>query len=292
MTVHSEARSVAVASDRLWKLGSSLKSVKVVRFDAAKERKVPEASRARDMRSTSPHQRRHHVAADETLERQTVRGRPRQLDEEVRRERLIAAAEHVFVEMGYGAANMDDIARRAAMSKKTIYQIFETKQELFAAVIESRRDALAAIIGGEAVDDAQRPEDVLRQFLRQIARFILAPRQAALYRLAVSESQRAPELANAFYREGSTKVCSPLTEWLAMQHERGILHVPDPTTAAKMLFHMAVAELQMRLLIGERREPDDTAIAERVDYAVRLFLDGARVRSTREISHDTLAGGK
>ena len=54
-----------------------------------------------------------------------------------RRERLIAAAEHVFVEMGYGAASMDGIARRAGMSKKTIYQVFETKQDLFAAVIES-----------------------------------------------------------------------------------------------------------------------------------------------------------
>jgi len=184
--------------------------------------------------------------------------------------------------MGYGAANMDGIARRAGMSKKTIYQVFETKQELFAAVIDSRRNELAAMIEGEGSDQSRKPEDVLRQFLRQIARFVLAPRQAALYRLAVAESQRAPELANAFYREGSTKVCSPLTEWLAAQHVRGILHVPDPASAGKMLFYMAIAELQMRVLIGERREPDDAAIDERVDLAVRVFLDGARVRTVRD----------
>ena len=236
------------------------------------------------MRATNPHRRDSRRATAEPPRRQTVRGRPRQLDEGVRRERLVAAAEHVFVEMGYGAANMDGIARRAGMSKKTIYQVFETKQELFAAVIDSRRDALAAMIEGEASDDSRPPEEVLGQFLGQIARFILAPRQAALYRLAVSESQRAPELANAFYREGSTKVCSPLTEWLALQHARGVLDVPDPTSAGKMLFYMAIAELQMRLLIGECREPDEAMIEERVECAVRLFLDGARLEGKRDSS--------
>ena len=49
-----------------------------------------------------------------------------------------------------------------------------------------------------------------------------------------------------------------------------------------MLFYMAIAELQMRLLIGDCREPDERAIDERVDYAVRLFLDGARAPVTGE----------
>jgi len=210
--------------------------------------------------------------------RPAARGRPRLFDEVTRRERLVAAAEHVFVDEGYGAASMDDIARRAGMSKKTIYQVFETKHELFAAVIESRKAELAAMIEGEGSGTSRPPEEVLRGFLRRIAGFVLAPRQAALYRLAVAESQRAPELANAFYREGSAKACSPLTQWLALQHELGILDITDPASSAKMLFHMAIAELQMRLLIGNCREPDESAIEERVDAAVRLFLNGTRPR--------------
>ncbi len=229
------------------------------------------------MRTTDFQQKRSHAAVGEPEHRPSVRGRPRLLDDTARRGRLVAAAEHVFVEMGYSAASMDGIARRAGMSKKTIYQVFETKQELFAAVIDSRRNELAAMIEAEGSVETLRPDDVLRQFLTQIARFVLAPRQAALYRLAVAESQRAPELANAFCREGSSKVCSPLTEWLAAQHERGVLNVPDPIAAGKMLFYMAIAELQMRVLIGECREPGEAAIGERVDDAVRVFLDGARV---------------
>jgi AcrR family transcriptional regulator len=234
------------------------------------------------MRNTSLQARRTQSAPSEAERKPGTRGRPRLLDDSARRERLIAAAEHVFVDMGYGAANMDGIAKRAGMSKKTIYQVFATKEELFAAVIDSRKAALAAMIESEGADELRQPEDVLRRFLGQIARFVLAPRQAALYRLAVAESQRAPELANAFHREGSTKACSALMEWLASQHERGTLHVPDSASAAKTLFYMAIAELQMRLLIGDCQEPDELMIDERVHYAVRLFLDGARARRSED----------
>src|SRR5262245_22418153 len=189
-----------------------------------------------------------------------ARGRPRQLEESERRRRLIEAAEKIFVEMGYSAANVDDIARRAAMSKKTLYQVFPTKGSLFAAVIESRRAVLSAMIDLERGDAARSPEDVLRRFLKQMARFVLAPRQAALYRLVIAESQRAPELANAFYQEGPNKACSGLSNWLAVQHERNVLFVPDPAVAARMLFSMVIAEQQMRLLIGEIREPDEAAL--------------------------------
>ena len=222
------------------------------------------------------------VATEELARTQRARGRPRQLDEQVRRQRLIAAAEHVFVERGYSAARMDGVARRAGMSKKTIYQLFATKQELFAAVIDSRRAELAAMIERESASESSRPNDVLRRLVRKIARFVLAPRQAALYRLAVAESQRAPELANAFHKEGSSKACSPLTEWLALQHERGALCVPDPPAAAKMLFAMALGELQMRALIEELSEPDAATIDSKVDEAVRLFLEGTRPRSANE----------
>jgi AcrR family transcriptional regulator len=207
-----------------------------------------------------------------------IRGRPRQIEQTERREKLIEAAEQIFVETGYGAANVDEIARRAGMSKKTIYQIFDTKESLFAAVIAARRAVLASMIDAEPCNAHDSPENVLRHFLSEVARFVLAPRQAALYRLVIAESQRAPELAHAFYREGPTKARTALTQWLALQHERNVLYVPDAASAAGMLFSMVIAEPQMCLLIGESREPSEEAIRERVEHAVGIFLNGARAR--------------
>ena len=217
------------------------------------------------------------IASPEALPK-GARGRPRQIAESDRRVLLIEAAEKVFVELGYGAASVDDIAKRAGMSKKTLYQLFETKGSLFAAVIAARRAALKEMIEAECCGDDQSPDQVLRKFLGQVARFVLARRQAALYRLVIAESQRAPELACAFYREGPSKARFALTQWLETQSQRGLLAVPDPDSAASMLFSMVVGEPQMRLLIGDMHEPEEAAIDERVDQAVRLFLDGAMPR--------------
>ena len=175
------------------------------------------------------------VAPADSCSFRARRGRPCQIAEPERRQLLLDAAESVFVELGYSSASMDDIARRAGMSKKTLYRLFETKEALFAAVIAARRATLEATTESGDCPDVQTAEKVLRRFLGGIARFILAPRQAALYRLVIAESQRAPEIAHAFHREGPSMARAP-SNWLALQNARGTLRVADPVSAASMLF--------------------------------------------------------
>ena len=207
------------------------------------------------------------------------RGRPRQFPEAERRQMVLDAAEQVFVELGYTDASMDDIAHRAAMSKKTLYQLFDTKETLFAAVIASRRAELAATVGGDDLTDARSIEETLRHYLTKLARFVLAPRQAALYRLVIAESHRAPELARAFHQEGPSKGCHVLQDWLLRQNESGRLAITDPCSAATMLFSMVVAEPQTCTLVGDGPSASEAQIAERVRQAVKLFLEGALPRN-------------
>lgn len=206
------------------------------------------------------------------------RGRPFQIAESERRQLLLEAAENVFLELGYSAASMDDIAHRAGMSKKTLYRIFTTKQTLFAAMIAARRAVLEAMIEANACGGEESAEQVLGCYLGKVARFVLAPRQAALYRLVIAESLRAPELAHAFYREGPCKVHAVLEQWLADQHRKGALDVPNPEHDSGMLCSMVLSELQMRLLVGELRAPDEALIDSTVKRAVQLFLQGTRPR--------------
>ncbi len=62
-------------------------------------------------------------------------GRPKQMSEAERRGQLVAAAGEIFLQKGYRATTMDDIAQCAGMSKKTVYQIFPAKSELFDALL-------------------------------------------------------------------------------------------------------------------------------------------------------------
>ncbi len=208
------------------------------------------------------------------------RGRPLLIPESERRELLLAAAENVFVELGYTDANMDDIAKHAGMSKKTLYRLFETKEALFTELIAARRAELAESVLGDPMSDTRAPELVLRDFLLGVVRFILEPRQAALYRLVLTEVHRTPELARAFHQDCPGKLCNFLQDWIARQNARGILAVADPEIASGMLFSMVIGEPQMQALMCGDQDVDSSAIEQRVEYAVNLFLEGARDRPT------------
>jgi len=204
------------------------------------------------------------------------RGRPREISEDERRRRLIAVAEKVFVEQGYGATSMDEIAQDAGMSKKTLYQLFDTKEALFAAVITDRMRALGE--GAEQGAGARPLKDVVVDYLCEAARFILSPRHVALFRVLIGEAWRAPGMAQAFDNACAGRGKSVLARWLAQEVEAGRLDLEDPVQAAGMLFGMVVGEPHHRMLMGEGRPPSREAIEARVREAVDIFLQGAQRR--------------
>ena len=201
-----------------------------------------------------------------------MRGRPKLISEEERRGRLIQAAEDVFLERGYGLATMDDVSRRAGMSKKTIYQLFPTKQALFAALIAQYTEHLMTPI---KTDDGTRgPRAVLEDFLRQLARFVLSPRQVAMHRLVISEALRTPELAQTFLREAMDAGKCSLVAWFERQSARGALPVEDAEEAASMLCGYVISEPKLRLLYGQEEAPTWAMIDLRVQRGLDFFFRG------------------
>jgi hypothetical protein len=69
-----------------------------------------------------------------------------------------------------------------------------------------------------------------------------------------------------------------LVDFLSRLNEGGMLHVGDPESAARMLFSMVIADLQMCLFVGEIGAPSDSQIEQSVNRAVDLFLRGATPR--------------
>ncbi|HLZ68162.1 MAG TPA: TetR/AcrR family transcriptional regulator [Aliidongia sp.] len=204
-----------------------------------------------------------------------LRGRPKPISEDERRGRLIQAAEDVFLERGYGLATMDDVSRRAGMSKKTIYQLFATKQALFAALLAQNVERLMMPI---KTDDGTRgPRAVLEDFLRQVARFVLSPRQVAMHRLVISEALRTPELAQAFLHETMDRGRSELVQWFEGQRQRGTLNIEDADEAASILCGFVISEPQLRLLYGQDEPPTWAMIDRRVQLGLDIFFKGTSV---------------
>ena len=207
-------------------------------------------------------------------------GRPRQCSAEQRRTQLIEKAEEIFLEQGYHPATMDEIARRAGMSKKTIYTVFESKAALFDALLTARLAPFAAPIP----EDGRPMKAVLIEFLMGVARVVLAPRHIALTRLLIAESPCSPDIGLALRRQAVCNGDSALDAWLARQVARGALELDDVREACAMLFGMAIGEPMLNYLT-KGDPPSEPAIARRIGLSVRAFLSlFARTPRARRVS--------
>jgi AcrR family transcriptional regulator len=209
-----------------------------------------------------------------------------------RRQRLRDAAAEVFLRDGYQAASMDEVARTAGMSKRTLYQVFPSKAVLF-------EETIASVLAPIALDAAAEREPDLRRALSGIlvaaAQHLLAERQIGIFRLVIGERHRAPELAEATLRVLTSRGASALERRLTAEAQAGRLHLDRPAAAARMLYGMVLGSAQIRLLLGVLRPPDLAEIKALAREAVAIFLDGALAgasevqphRLSRRVPYDT-----
>ncbi|HAH08485.1 MAG TPA: TetR family transcriptional regulator [Alphaproteobacteria bacterium] len=120
---------------------------------------------------------------------------------EARPQELLDAALEVFVEKGFADARLDDIAKRAGVSKGTIYLYFESKQDVFEAMVrrlaEARFEVASALIHAHQGSAQQ----LLTDLIRLAGQFVREPPYSHFPRLIIAESRRFPELAAFCLRE-------------------------------------------------------------------------------------------
>lgn len=198
------------------------------------------------------------------------RGRP--LDA-AKHESIIAAATAAFLDLGFKAASMDLVARRANVSKVTVYSHFKNKEALFVAIIDALAGRLVARINRLTLGDTA-PAPALRRFGRMYLELAVASSSLALHRVVIAESARIPALGALIYQHGPVKIVTSLADFLARQTE---FRLSDPRLAAEQFLGMVLGHNQLRLLLNARQSMGMRADIEKsVDHAVQLFLNGAR----------------
>jgi AcrR family transcriptional regulator len=119
---------------------------------------------------------------------------------EARPAEILDAALKVFAEKGFAGARMEDIARRAGVSKGTIYLYFENKDAVFKTLV---RESIGATLAGvtENVRNFQgSARDLLRMALGAMAHLLTTSDRVVLPKIIIAESGNFPELAR-FYRD-------------------------------------------------------------------------------------------
>ncbi|MGV7207867.1 TetR/AcrR family transcriptional regulator [Oxalobacteraceae bacterium A2-2] len=145
---------------------------------------------------------------------------------DARPQELLEAALAQFVERGFAATRLEDVARRAGVSKGTLYLYFENKQELFKAVV---RGTIVQAIGDaeqEIANYAGPSADLFRVIMMRWWDKIGDTKLAGITKLMMAEATNFPDLA-AFYNEevvvrGNGLLCSVLRRGMASGEFRTI----------------------------------------------------------------------
>lgn len=203
-------------------------------------------------------------------------GRPTREQAQARQEELLDRALEHFLDKGFEQTTIDAIAADVGMTKRTIYGRYEDKATLFHAAL------VRAIQRYSVSDEEIRATDCgeLEQTLINIAMLridlIASRRGLKLQRVIQTESYRFPEIFEQTYDLGARPTIEFLIGILKRETEKGVLAVTQPGMAANVFMSMAVSAPVRIILSGLPVSEQD--LDERLKFAVRMFLDGARPR--------------
>jgi len=188
-----------------------------------------------------------------------------------KREQIMRGASQVFLEKGFDAASMNDIARAAGVSKGTLYVYFENKERLFVELISSeKREELFRIVRLDF--ENHDVEAVLKKFGRELCEILTRPYYVKAMRSVFSIINRMPEIGVEFYSNGPALCTDLLREYLDAQTTAGVLEIEDCALAAQQFVELSQSGTMRRVLFGVSESPDLQEIGRRVDSAVHIFL--------------------
>jgi len=211
-------------------------------------------------------------------------GRPTREDSERLAERIVDVAARLMLEQGYSATSIDAIAQEAGVAKRTLYDRFPQKRDLFAAVIQRHRERFLVPVAKIAASGADI-ETELKTIARHALDLALADDSVALKRLVTAEAGRFPELSAVFYEEGLVCAIKAMADILDAEVERGGLCIRNTRFAAQQFLDMVCGPAHRRTTyglgvpscVGRRRQ-------EYADDVVNLFLNGCRPPSEGDVA--------
>src|SRR5262249_40580023 len=149
------------------------------------------------------------------------------------------AASRAFRSQGYSATCMNEVAQRAGVSTKTLYRLIPTKADLLRGVVSDRIGRFLLDFDAKALDALPLVE-ALERMLLAYGRLTLNAETIDMTRLVLTEGDRFPEVAAAFYEAAVVRTCEVMSGWLERQQARGLLRLDDVRAAAGMLRGMMI----------------------------------------------------
>ena len=189
-------------------------------------------------------------------------------------DRLLDAAFGHFTEVGYEGATMDQIAKRAGASTKTLYSRYGNKAEILEAVVMRNVERTVAehlrffALNPEEVE----PRDYLYKLAIQIGVANLADETAGLVRITFSEAYRFPVLRR-LYREVTGRAIGAIARALVVWRDQDKVDFrEDPEVLAALCFGALTDGMRIRAVLGDPMSRSE--LEKQVSAGLDVFLRG------------------
>lgn len=184
---------------------------------------------------------------------------------------VLDGARSVILARGFDGASVDDIAREAGISKATLYRYFPDKSSLFQAVMRRDCSAQASAMPVPIPDD--RPlEEALTEAGRRYITFVTSDQARSMFRAAVFEAERFPEVGRAFYAAQVDRGRACLAPLVAAGAARGEVAIDDLDLATHRFLALCKAEVFFKQLFGMSEPLRADEIEERARSAASAFM--------------------
>jgi AcrR family transcriptional regulator len=187
------------------------------------------------------------------------------------RERILRAAMEAFMELGYAATSTLKIATRARVSKREMYAQFGTKQAMLAACIADRAGRMRLPDDLPAARDGGELAAMLSHIGATVLREVGDPGVVAVFRLAIIEAERAPEVA-ATLDAARQLLRATVRGIVAQAQDDRLLGPGEPDAMAGRYLALLWGDLMVSLLLRLREAPDAAEIDHRAGAATADFL--------------------
>jgi TetR/AcrR family transcriptional regulator, mexJK operon transcriptional repressor len=187
---------------------------------------------------------------------------------------ILDTARQMFLERGYDATSLDDVAAASGVSKTTVYNNFKDKEGLFSAVVLAVTERAEQIISELAATlNADVPLAArLTAVARALAYGVLNPAVVQLRRLAIAEALRFPGIVTAYWERAPARTLALLTESFTQLAARGELDIDDPAAAAAIFAYAVLGPYQDQALLQPDRPLARADLDQHVSQVVAAFL--------------------
>jgi AcrR family transcriptional regulator len=187
------------------------------------------------------------------------------------RKRILEAAFAVFIEHGYAEATTLGIATRAKVSKRELYALVGNKEEMLVACITERAKRMRRPADLPNLGNREDLAEALTTFGALLLREVSDPTVIAVFRLAISEAERAPQIAQTLDSMGREAGRAALKEMLIGAQSSGLL-IGDSAEMAEQFMALLWGNFMVSLLLRLVDPPSSADARQRARDATAALL--------------------